>query len=86
MKLAKKKKTFGFEEPKKNVILKNVYAIVSDSEDGVEYVTVGKHPEVFETESEAYVRISELNRKEKEMFGNITSKYQIIPYVVEGVI
>ena len=85
MKLAKKKK-FAFEEPKKNVILKSVYAIVSDSEDGVEYVTIGNHPEVFETEEEAYARISELNRKEKEMFGNITSKYQIIPYTVEGVI
>ena len=86
MKLAKKKKMFGFEEPKKNVILKNVYAIVSDSEDGVEYVTIGNHPEVFETEAEAYGRISELNRREKELFGNITSKYQIVPYTVEGVI
>ena len=77
---------FGFEEPKKNVILKNVYAIVSDSEDRVEYVTIGNHPEVFETEAEAYGRISELNRREKELFGNITSKYQIVPYTVEGVI
>ena len=86
MKLAKKKKAFGFDEPKKNVILKNVYAIVSDGENGVEYVTIGNHPEVFETEAEAYGRISELNRKEKEIFGNITSKYQIVPYTVEGVI
>ena len=84
--MAKKKKMFGFEEPKKNVILKNVYAIVSDSEDRVEYVTIGNHPEVFETEAEAYGRISELNRREKELFGNITSKYQIVPYTVEGVI
>lgn len=84
--MAKKKKVFQPVESKKNVVLKNVYAIVSDSENGVEYVTVGKHPEVFETESEAYVRISELNRKEKEMFGNITSKYQIIPYTIEGVV
>lgn len=86
MNLAKKKRMFCSDEPKKNVVLKSVYAIVSDSEDGVEYITVGNHPEVFETEAEAYGRISELNRKEKELFGNITSKYQIVPYTVEGVI
>lgn len=67
-------------------MLKNMYAIISDDENGVEYVTIGNHPEVFETEAEAYGRISELNRKEKEMFGNITSKYQIVSYTVEGII
>lgn len=81
-----KKKKQVAEEPKKNVVLKSVYAILSDGEHGVEYVTIGNQPEVFETEAEAYGRISELNRKEKEMFGNITSKYQIVPYTVEGVI
>lgn len=81
-----KRKKKVIEEPKKEVVLKNMYAIISDDENGVEYVTIGNHPEVFETEAEAYGRISELNRKEKEMFGNITSKYQIVSYTVEGII
>ena len=81
-----KRKKKVVEEPKKEVVLKNMYAIISDDENGVEYVTIGNHPEVFETEAEAYGRISELNRKEKELFGNITSKYQIVSYTVEGII
>ena len=81
-----KRKKKVIEEPKKEVVLKNMYAIISDDENGVEYVTIGNHPEVFETEAEAYGRISELNRKEKELFGNITSKYQIVSYTVEGIV
>lgn len=81
-----KRKKKVVEEPKKEVVLKNMYAIISDDENGVEYVTIGNHPEVFETEAEAYSRISELNRKEKELFGNITSKYQIVSYTVEGIV
>lgn len=81
-----KRKKKVIEEPKKEVVLKNMYAIISDDENGVEYVTIGNHPEVFETEAEAYGRISELNRKEKELFGNISSKYQIVSYTVEGIV
>ena len=81
-----KKKLYSFEPIKKEKIVKDMYAIIFDGDNGVEYITIGNKPEVFETEAEAYSRVGELNRKEKEMFGNITSKYQIIPYTVEGVI
>ena len=86
--MARKKKTSNIFDisTKKVYVQKSMYAIISDTDNGVEYVTIGNEPEVFEIEADAYVRISELNRKEKELFGGITSKYQIVPYVVEGVI